>query len=192
MVEKIAGLSVDEFISRYDEQGPFELVDGEIITMSPPISGHSYLGKRLFEAIFRYDPTHKFGEAFIETTFAMSDDPNWVKGSRVPDVMFIRTERWAKYVSENLEWRKKPLFIVPDLVVEIVSPNDRYGEVQKKVAKYLADGVQMAWVMDEDAPAVTVFRAGSNVQTTLTGNDSLDGGDIIPGFSISVASIFED
>src|SRR5258708_28839150 len=192
MVERIAGMGVDEFISLYNEKGPFELSDGEIITMSPPKLGHGNSAGNIYYAIRDLAQPRKIGRAFMEVPYVLTDDPNWVKGSRVPDVTFIRAERWEKYSSENPDWRKKPLILVPDLVVEIVSPTDRYVDVEKKVMQYLADGVQILWLVNPEHHTVTVYRASSNQPTRLTTNDALDGADIIPGFTISVASIFED
>src|SRR5258707_8787137 len=192
MVERVAGMSVDEFIRLYDEKGPFELVDGEIITMSPPNAGHGNSAGNVYYAIRDLAQSRKLGQVFMEIPFVLTDDPNWVKGSRVPDVMFIRAERWEKYSSEMSDWRKKPVILVPDLVVEIVLPTDRYVDVEKKVMQYLADGVQIVWLLNPEQRTVTVHRAGSNQPTRLPGNDALDGADIIPGFSIPVSSIFED
>ena len=192
MVARTIGMSVDEFVSQYEQQGPFELIDGEIITMSPPNAGHGNSAGNVYYAIRNLAQSRKLGQVFMEIPFVLTDDPNWVKGSRVPDVMFIRAERWEKYSSEMSDWRKKPVILVPDLVVEIVSPTDRYVDVEKKVMQYLADGVQIVWLVNPEQRTVTVYRAGSNQPTRLTTNDALDGADIIPGFTISVASIFED
>jgi Uma2 family endonuclease len=192
MVERTIGMTVDEFVNLYDEKGPFELVDGEIISMSPPTYGHGFASRKLFIPLANFVEAHKLGEVVTEIPFVLSDESNWVKGSRVPDIMFVLAERIAAYKAQTPDWRKKPLVLVPDLVVEIVSPTDRYSEVQKKVARYLTDGVQMVWVVDPEQRTVVVYRAGSNQQTRVTENESLDGGEIIPGFTISVASIFED
>lgn len=186
MVERVAGMSVDEFIRLYEENGPFEILEGKIVAKSLSILGQSVVANELFAALYKY------GEVFFKTPFVLSDDPNWVSESRTPELIFIHTERLAKYKAETPDWREKPLYLIPDLVIEIVSPTDLYSAVEKKIVRYLADGVKMLWIVDFQQPAVVVYRAGSNMATCLTANDSLDGGDIIPGFSIFVASIFED
>lgn len=132
-----------------------------------------------------------FGEAFAETPFAMTDTPDWVKGSRVPDVMFFTAERLAAYKAATPDWRSKPALIVPDLVVEIISPTDRFTEVEKKVTRYLVDGVRLVWIIDPEAQVVFVYQAGQKQRTRLAADDVLDDGEVIPGFTIRVAALFE-
>ncbi len=193
MVTKIAGMTMDEFIRLYDEEGPFELIDGERVVMSPPKFGHSYTSNLLVRFISNYAEPKQLGEAFNETPFVMTtpDDPNWVKGSFVPDVMFIRAERLAAYKQANPNWKELPLALVPDFVVEIVSPNDRYSDINTKVERYLADGVQLVWVVDPQRRAVAVHEKGKAQSTTVGAGQTLGGGEVIPGFEIAVDRIFE-
>jgi Uma2 family endonuclease len=193
MISKIGGLTMDEFIRLYEEEGPFELIDGERIVMSPPKFGHSYTANHLLRALMNFILPRHLGEAFLETPFVLTspDDPNWVKGSRVPDVMFIRAERLAAYKQANPNWKEQPLALVPDLVVEIVSPTDRYTDINKKIEQYLEDGVPLAWVLDPQRRAVAVHEAGKAQATKFMVGQTLTGGEVIPGFEIAVSSIFE-
>ncbi len=88
------------------------------------------------------------------------------------------------------DWKSKPVILVPDLVVEIISPTDRYSDVQDKIELYLHDGVKVIWVLDPQRSRITIYAQNSKQQITLSAEDSLDGGDIIPGFNIPVADIF--
>ncbi len=191
MVEKIRPMSIEEFVRLYEEEGPFEFVNGERIPMSPPVANHSTIATLLVVALYNYGLEKGVGMALMETTFVMVDEPGWVKGSRVPDVMFIGAGRLAAYKAQTPDWKDKPFVLVPDLAVEIVSPGDRYTEVQEKVESYLRDGVQVVWVIDPHRRSVTVSVAGSKQQTTLSDEDRLDGGEVIPGFSLPVAALFE-
>src|SRR5574338_676611 len=113
-------LTVAEFIKQYEQQ-PFELIHGERIILTPVVSGHNAVGRTLNRALDNFTVENGIGEVFYETPFVLAKQRKWVKGSRVPDLLFISAERWNAYVQANPDWRKSPLMIVPDLVVEIVS-----------------------------------------------------------------------
>jgi Uma2 family endonuclease len=78
----------------------------------------------------------------------------------------------------------------PDLAVEVLSPGDRPGDVQQKVAEYLARGVSLVVVIDPEASTVSVSR-GSTAPVVLSDDDILDLGEVVPGFRCSVREIFE-
>ncbi len=133
------------------------------------------------------------GKAFMETTIIVTDpdEPEIVRGSRVPDVMYISTARLNKYKATHKDWETKPLVLIPDLAVEIVWPNARYGDIVKRVNDYLDEGVQVVWVVDADEMTVTVCTAKSGARKILHSHEILTGGDVIDGFEIPVAAIFE-
>ena len=184
-------MTLDEFVRLYDREGPFEILDGQRIVMSPTIMGHNIIVMRLVVPMQNYAQENKLGECFTESPFVLTYDSDWVKGSRVPDIMFITAERLKTYHDSDPDWQSKPLVLVPDLVVEIVSPTDSYLDVDKKVHTYLADGVKLVWVINPRLQTVTAHVAGSNQHTTLSRQDTLTGGDVIPGFSIVVQGLFE-
>ena len=190
-IERIQALSLDEFVCLYDQEGPFEYIDGERIPLSPIVAGTGIVTKKLYFALDRYCEARAIGEVFSELPFVLSDTPYWVTGSRVPDLMFYAAERLAAYKANTPDWQEKPFILVPDLVVEIVSPTDRYSDVQDKVARYLNDGVKVVWVINRHSRTVVVHPAGSKQQTTLQVEDTLDGGEVIPGFTLPVAVLFE-
>ena len=76
-------------------------------------------------------------------------------------------------------------------MVEIISPTDRYARVIEKVGVYLEDGVRLVWVIDPENRQVSVTEAGANATVMLSTADTLTGGEVISGFSILVASLFE-
>lgn len=190
------GMPLDEFIRLYDTEGPFELIDGERIPVMPTVAGHNKAIKRLFLALERHAEARNLGEAFTEVPFVLADQPNWVKGSRLPDVMYFSAERLSAYIAATPDWELKPYILVPDLVVEVVSPSDNLLEVDEKVDRYLLDGVRAVWVVDPQRKKVLIHMLKSRSPftkeiTTLQIGDLLTGGDIIPDFEIPVAKIFE-
>lgn len=184
------GMALADFVEQYNQQ-PFELVNGEVVTLSPNVAGHNYTGKRLFRALDTFIEPRKLGELAYETPFALSDTADWVKGSRTPDLMFFSAERWSAYIAATPDWKSKPYLLVPDLVIEVVSPNDRYTDIQDKIDGYLGDGVQVAWVVDPQRRKIIIHVADSDQQTTLRESGTLTGGEILPGFSVPVKSLFE-
>jgi Uma2 family endonuclease len=80
--------------------------------------------------------------------------------------------------------------VVPDLAVEILSPNDRAQEILDKVGEYLDAGVRIVWVIDPQERRANGYRSLTNVRT-LSPEDDLDGEDVLPGFRCRLADIFQ-
>ena len=109
-------------------------------------------------------------------------DPDTV---REPDLAFISAERLP------LDTRVRGYSeVVPDLVIEIISPNDRPVAVNDKTEMWLRHGVRMALLVDPDGRTVTVLPHDGPAQT-LTDADTLDLADVLPGFTCPVRDIFD-
>lgn len=80
--------------------------------------------------------------------------------------------------------------IAPNLVAEVVSPNDIAAEVQSKVQMWLESGVRLVWVVYPDTRSVVVYGSLKEISTLTTG-DTLDGGTVVPGFECPVSGVFE-
>ena len=110
------------------------------------------------------------------------NDPDTV---REPDVAFIPADRLP------LDMRVTGYSeVVPNLVAEIVSPSDSRRTVYDKARMWLSHGVALVWVVFPDTRTIDVHQNGSPV-VTLTEDDVLDGGDVLPGFSLPVREVFE-
>ncbi len=181
------GMPMDEFIRQYDE-APFELVDGERIPLMPPVEEHGLITGFLFEMLVIYKQINPNFTIFNEIPFVLEDVPNWVKGSRVPDLMIFDKTRLREYWAQNPDHKSKPVALVPDLCVEVISANDIYLDVEDKVIDYLKDGVRMIWVFNPRQKTVTVPTPEKVL--ILTEDDTLDGGDVLPDFRVAVAAIF--
>lgn len=186
-------LSIEDYIRLYEAEGAFEIIEGERIPMSPIVSGHNYIVKIIFLALVKFEKLTGFGETFFETPFILPDayDSQWVKGSRIPDIMFISADHLKDFREKTPDWKSKPILLIPDLVVEVISQNDLYSEVEKKVARYQADGVKLIWVVDPQTEAVTVHTQDINHPVKYTAEMSLTGGDVLPNFEITVVEIFK-
>jgi Uma2 family endonuclease len=77
----------------------------------------------------------------------------------------------------------------PDLAVEVLSPHNRPGDVHAKVADFLVAGTRLVWTVDPSAARVSVYRTLLSPRI-LASDDLLEGGDVLPGFSVRVADLF--
>jgi Uma2 family endonuclease len=189
MLEKIATelMTLDEFIAEYHAQ-PFELVNGEKRFIMPNVMIHQLFLKALFLLLHTYTQAHKLGEVLFELPFVELYKSQWVKGSRTPDLMFVAAAKWAEYTTATNNWLLKPAVFIPDLAIEIVSPNDSYSEIEEKVEEYLEKGVQLVWIFDPQRQRVTTYQAEQIIK--LGKNDTLTGGDVLPGLAIQLSEIF--
>ena len=123
------------------------------------------------------------GKARTEVGVVLRRGPDRLVG---PDVVFVNVA--------SLPLRKSPegyLETIPELVVEVRSPNDTGPEVQSKVNEYLAAGVRVVWVADPARQTITAHRVGIPPKT-FGPTDMLTIPDIIPGFQAQVADLFRD
>jgi Uma2 family endonuclease len=180
-------MTLDEFIAEYHKQ-PFELVNGEKRLIMPGIAKHGLMIRALFLLLYNHCVAHQLGEVFQENPFVETYNSNWVKGSKTPDVLFFSAEKWKQYIEHEEKWQDKPFVLIPDLVIEVVSPNDVYTEIDEKVEEYLANGVNLIWIVDPQRQRVTVYH--DDQYQRLTAADILTGGDVLPGLKIVLGELF--
>lgn len=175
-------VSAEEFERMPDQPGVrLELVKGRVVRMSPPGSRHGGLATRIAILLDQHTREHGLGAVMTPAGFKLAANPDTV---REPDVAFVRQSRIPHTGLPDGFWPGPP-----DLAVEITSPGDRRPEIQAKVDDYLALGVRMVWVVDPKRETVTVH--GPDTPTvTLSGEDAIEGGAVIPGFRCAAAQIF--
>jgi Uma2 family endonuclease len=188
-LEKTNLMTLEDLVRLFEDEGPFELINGERVALNPMVMKHNIRAKRLYDALVRFLLDKSLGEAYFEAAFVLTYQSDWVTGSRVPDILFVRAERLAAYITAHPNWEDMPLVLVPDLAVEVISTNDHYSDVDAKVDLYLDDGVEIIWVVDPKQKTVTV--RGRDYYKKLKVGDVLTGGDVIPGFELAVEKIFE-
>ena len=175
-------VTAEQFMRMPHDGHRYELVAGELRTMSPPDLIHGDLMLRLGGLLQTYVREHKLGMAAGgDPAFLLARDPDTVRG---PDVAFISQERLAENPLAHGVWPG-----APDLAVEILSPNDRPREVKEKIHGWLQAGVRMVWVVNPDRRTVAVHRPAAEIET-LTEDADLDGQDVLPGFRCRVADLF--
>ncbi|MEL7436737.1 MAG: Uma2 family endonuclease, partial [Chloroflexota bacterium] len=182
-------IHLDDFLQAYAES-PFELINGERILLVPGVASHITTIRAIMRLLDAYVRENTLGQVFTEAPFVLEDKPNWVKGSRVPDVMFYSQVRFDAYTEKMPDWKAKPFILVPDIAIEVVSPNDSYSQVQGKARLYLEDGVQLVWIVDPQQETVSIHRKGTSMVETLSTDDTITADPVLPKFSATVADFF--
>ncbi|HYU18816.1 MAG TPA: Uma2 family endonuclease [Chloroflexota bacterium] len=175
-------MTAEELLRLPDDGLGHELVRGELRTM-PPTSWEHGGATSVFDAsLGHYVRTHQLGQVVTgEPGFLLTTNPDTV---RAPDVAFVRRERLLAAGPVRGYWPGPP-----DLVVEVISPHDLYTEVDEKVAEWLEQGARLVFVVNPRRRAVAIHRPGQPVRI-LTGDDVLDGEDVIPGWTLPIRDLF--
>ena len=176
--ELLPGLS-----SRLSSEGKrTELVEGELVVMTPAGGRHGRIAHRAALFIGNHVLDSGLGEVFAaETGFLLQRDPDTV---RAPDVAFVSSERLG-----TDEAPSGFLELAPDLAVEVVSPSDSASDVQSKVEDWLEAGTRLVWVVYPDTRSVTVYRSLHEAEV-LSVPDALDGAPVLTDFAVSVSELF--
>ena len=175
-------MTAADLLALPDDGWRYELIEGVLHRMPPAGGEHGEIETAFIIHMGLHVATHRTGKVYPgDTGFFFSHEPEIIL---VPDVAFVRTARLPP-PSE----RTGLLNVIPDLVVEIVSPSDRRQDVVDKVALYLAHGVPLVWVAYPKTRTVVAHRPGQEPQTFGSG-DVLEADDIVPGFRLPVAEIF--
>lgn len=159
-----------------------ELIDGEVREVPAAGAGHGVIGGRLIYHLQSFASTFRGGEVFnSETGYIVARNPDSVL---MPDVGFVSAmrlpggEMWTGFVP-----------FAPDLAVEIESPSNTQSELLRKVALYLQGGTRLVWLGRPSQRTVTVFRPDAP-ERILNEDDTLDGDNVLPGFTLPLADLF--
>jgi Uma2 family endonuclease len=173
----------DEEFMALPEDGRYELVDGEVIEIGNSGMEHGNISTFLGGALELYARSRKLGVTCDSSTaFAMKTG-----NKRSPDIGFV-----AKARLQGLKRLPKGFFQgAPDLAVEVISPSNTFEEIHNKLVEYFDNGCRLAWVIHPDEQSVLVYRQ-PQPDRLLKLTDSLDGEDVVPGFTLSVSELFAE
>ena len=175
-------LTAEELLKMPDDGYRYELVKGVLRKMLPAGFEHGTTTMGIGWRLAQYVSENRLGQALAaETGFVISRNPDTV---RAPDAAFIRQSVIDRRGIPKGYWEG-----APDLAVEVISPGDTYTEVSEKVADWLHAGCAMVWVINPRRGTIEVHRSAEDV-TILSGDDILDGGDVVEGFQCRVRDIF--
>lgn len=160
--------------------GPCELIDGKIVPMSPAGGRHGSIAIILGTALILFVQQNQRGWVMGGAVGVyVQRNPDRVRGA---DIAFIAKGRLDEIPDGFLA-------IAPDLIVEVVSPTDRWTDIRQKIKEYFAIGVVWVWVVEPDNRAVLVYRSSTEMQQ-FTEQDTLVGEGALEGFSLPLTDLF--
>lgn len=157
-----------------------ELVRGELVVREPAGYQHGLVAARFARVLLDHVEPRGLGVVVgAETGFRLEGNPDTV---RAPDAAFIGAARAPRAAPRGYA------DLAPDLVVEVLSPEDRPGEVLTKVADWLRAGSRLVWVVDPLRRLARVYR-DDGTEAEVTDRDALDGEGVLPGLICPLATL---
>jgi Uma2 family endonuclease len=178
-------MSVDEFFdwaNRPENTNRFwELDEGEVVEMPSPGELHGVICALVAHLLWAYVLERRKGYVCSnDTGLVVKRKPATVRG---PDVMLFAESKSLRKLSRKFARQ------VPQLLVEVLSPSDKWSAVNRRVSQYLRRGVPLVWLVDPEARTVTCYQPGKNLKV-LRGNEELTGEDVLPKLRYRVAELF--
>ena len=173
----------EAFMALPDDGHHYEIINGELIDMGNSGALHGYVCSLALAALAGYILPKKLGVILDSSTAFKMKNGN----KRSPDIAFFAKERlqgMAVLPSGYLEG-------APDLAVEVLSPGNTVEEIEDKLTEYFENGSRLVWVIHPTQHYVLVYRSAQEPDRLLKGKDSLDGEEVIPGFTLAIADLFK-
>ena len=171
-------MTVEEFENLDDDYHRHELIKGELLTMPPPKALHGRIVANLILILGLHVKPNRLGDLLGESGYHLERDPDTVLG---PDVSFVSAERVDRTDEHYYDG-------APDLAVEVLSPSDRKGYVERKLEVYLERGTRSVWLVNPRRRTVEVISSRNNRTMFYEDDDLVD--DTLPGFRVKVSEIF--
>lgn len=175
-------LVTGEELLLHPEWGPCELIRGKVVRTCLPNKVHGAIMGEMIWSLLNH--TKKDNLGFVaggKSGVFLERGPDTVRG---PDIYFIRHERLSEKTLQPTY-----LEVPPDLCAEIVSPNDRWSDLEQKVTQYLKFGVKLVWVIDAYWKRARVFRL-NGTSDIVSEAGALSGKDVLPGFQLPLSQVF--
>ncbi|HEV3235355.1 MAG TPA: Uma2 family endonuclease [Gemmataceae bacterium] len=162
----------------------YEIVNGKKVELPSMGVYASWIAKRLAFFLDAIVDAGRLGAVVIETLFILDNVRNI---RRRPDVAFVSASKWSvgQPLPEIGDWN-----VVPDLAVEVISPNDVFQEVLKKMEEYFSLGVAQVWVVVPSQRQIYRYESPTDLRI-FTADEELEGGTMLPGLRLPIRSIFE-
>jgi Uma2 family endonuclease len=163
----------------------YEVVDGQFV--EPPTMGafENHIASVLLIMLANHVTQRRLGRVNMEMLYRIDPARDL---QRRPDLSFVSYERWPRErpVPRTAAWD-----VVPDLVIEVISPGNLAIETNDRVRDYFRADVRQVWVVYPRSGSVEAYRSPKQV-TIFDNDDELDGGDILPGFRLRLSSLFNE
>ena len=169
-------ITAEQFDQLPEEQGRFELLDGELIELSSTTPRHNDIVGNVLISMKPQMLRQKTGMVVLGTEFAIGQD------RLRPDIAILLAAKWAQ-----VDMDRVPVKVIPDVAIEVVSPSESALQLERKIARYLAGGVQEVWVIYPD-PRTLYVHTSAGVRR-LTATDILKS-PLLEGWSTVVGDLF--
>jgi Uma2 family endonuclease len=175
-------LTFEEFLALPETEPPSEYICGEVIQKPTPSPDHGRLVIALGAMLFNYLQKSGEGEAMAEARHAQRDE----RRVYLPDISVVRRER----IPTDPEVRRRgPLEIIPDLAIEVLSPDDRPNRVAEKLAFCLRAGVPLTWIIDSDERSLYAYRPGQPSSYHVA-PEVIGAAPVLSAFEIDLGKLF--
>jgi Uma2 family endonuclease len=169
------------------DEALYELVNGERVELPPMSIRARIVVATLLQELNGFVKGARTGKVFPEMLFRipLADDES---RERRPDISFVSYEGWPAGSPEHPDanaWE-----VIPDLAIEVTSPSDKAEDQREKVLEYFRVGVRCVWVVYPRLRLIDVYDSPTSIRV-LSSTDTLRGDPVLPGFELSVASLFE-
>ena len=186
MATKAKLMTAEELLEMPDDGFRYELVRGELVRRQYAGMRYAHASSKIVFSLPMNKINDKLGMSYPpETGFQIETDPDHV---RAPCAAFVGPER-MKLVENDDPCDDRYFPGPPDLAVEVVIPSDSYFYIEEKIVDWLDAGARMVIVVNADYRILKVYRSSTDI-TILTEQDTLEGGDVVPGWRLPVADIF--
>lgn len=163
-----------------------EVVDGEIVAMSPTGARHVIIADNYYRALYPTVREHKLGYLLTDSLiYYLSREGEQLRDARVPDASFIHKDRVPSNWDIDL-----PFPGAPTLAIEVISPNDKIEDVNLKVRQYLDAGTEQVWLAFPLTKEVHVYKRGESQIRIYRGEETMDVSDLFPGLTLALKEIF--
>lgn len=186
MVIREGRFTRDDLHALYDQpenaEKRFELLNGEIIEVPSASPIHNAIVAAIFYFLYGFVRSHQLGLVFGDSTTYLLPNGDEL----IPDVSFISKERQGWPLPKAFEY-------APDLAVEVASPSNSERQLLDKAESFLESGTKIVWLVFSETRSIYVCRRNADGSLTLrkvTADGTLDGEDVLPGFTLPVRDVF--
>jgi len=171
--------------SEYEPEGLYEFVDGKVVEKPPLGAFDVELASLLVQLMGIFVKQNRLGRVVSELLFRVNSKPRL---DLRPDVAFVSKTTWPleRRAPVTAAWN-----VVPDLVVEVLSPTNRSVEDREKVEKYFSVGTKAVWLVYPPLSIIDVYTSPTKI-TVYKRGDTLDASPAIPGFTFELVELFGD
>lgn len=178
---KEEALITGEELAAMGDLGRCELVEGRVVKLSPTKMPHGRYEFEIARHLGNFVKKHNLGEVLVgEVGVYTHRNPDTVRGA---DVLYISHERLAQVTPGGF------MDVAPELIVEVMSPSDRWSEVRKKMKEYFDIGVTAVLIVEPEEQTLALYRSPTDIQE-FTLNDTLTLADILPDFSLPLQQLW--